>query len=97
MPRSSPSCRRGGTIDQDALFTALAEHRIGGAALDVFTIEPLPSESPAWALDNLIVSPHMSGDSEASQARSLELFADNVIRFAAHEPLINVVDLTAGY
>ena len=88
---------RGGTIDQDALFTALAEHRIGGAALDVFTIEPLPSESPAWALDNLIVSPHMSGDSEASQARSLELFADNVIRFAAHEPLINVVDLTAGY
>ena len=39
----------------------------------------------------------MSGDSEASQRRSLELFADNVIRFAANEPLLNVVDLTAGY
>ena len=88
---------RGGTIDQDALFTALAEHRIGGAALDVFAIEPLPAESPGWALDNLIVSPHMSGDSEASQGRSLELFADNAVRFATNEPLRNVVDLTAGY
>jgi phosphoglycerate dehydrogenase-like enzyme len=88
---------RGGTIDQDALFDALAEHRIGGAALDVFTTEPLPPESPAWALDNLIVSPHMSGDSRASQRRSLELFADNALRFAANEPLRNVVDLTAGY
>lgn len=88
---------RGGTIDQDALFAALAEHRIGGAALDVFTTEPLPPESPAWALDNLIVSPHMSGDSDASQRRSLELFADNALRFAANEPLRNVVDLSAGY
>ena len=88
---------RGGTIDQDALFAALAEHRIGGAALDVFTTEPLPPESPAWVPDNLIVSPHMSGDSEASQGRSLGLFADNAIRFAANEPLLNVVDLTAGY
>ncbi len=88
---------RGGTIDQEALFDALAEQRIGGAALDVFTTEPLPPESPAWTLDNLIVSPHMSGDSGASQRRSLELFADNAIRFAANEPLRNVVDLTAGY
>ena len=88
---------RGGTIDQDALFGALAEHRIGGAALDVFATEPLPPESPAWALDNLIVSPHMSGDSDASRRRSLELFADNALRFAANEPLRNVVDLSAGY
>lgn len=88
---------RGGTIDQEALFAALAERRIGGAALDVFTTEPLPAESPAWELDNLIVSPHMSGDSGASQRRSLELFADNAIRFAADEPLRNVVDLSAGY
>jgi phosphoglycerate dehydrogenase-like enzyme len=88
---------RGGTIDQEALFAALEDRRIAGAALDVFTTEPLPPESPAWALDNLIISPHMSGDSEASQRRSLELFADNVIRFAANEPLLNVVDLTAGY
>lgn len=88
---------RGGTIDQDALFAALADRRIAGAALDVFTTEPLPAESPAWSLDNLIISPHMSGDSDASQRRSLELFADNAIRFAANEPLLNVVDLTAGY
>ena len=88
---------RGGTIDQDALFAAVADRRIAGAALDVFTTEPLPAESPAWALDNVIISPHMSGDSDASQRRSLELFADNAIRFAANEPLLNVVDLTAGY
>jgi len=88
---------RGGTIDQDALFAAVGDRRIAGAALDVFTTEPLPAESPAWGLDNLIISPHMSGDSDASQGRSLELFADNAIRFAASEPLLNVVDLTAGY
>ncbi len=88
---------RGGTIDQDALFTALADHQIGGAALDVFATEPLPPDSPAWDLGNLIISPHMSGSSDASQRRSLELFADNALRFSADQPLLNVVDLTAGY
>ena len=88
---------RGGTIDQDALFAALTDRRIGGAALDVFTTEPLPTDSPAWDLGNLIISPHMSGDSDVSQRRSLELFAENAIRFSAGEPLLNVVDLTAGY
>jgi phosphoglycerate dehydrogenase-like enzyme len=88
---------RGGTIDQDALLDALTDHRIGGAALDVFEVEPLPTESPLWALDNVIISPHMSGDSGASQRRSLERFAENAIRFTTDEPLLNVVDLTAGY
>ena len=88
---------RGATIDEPALFDALRAGTLGGAALDVWTTEPLPAQSPAWSLPNVIVSPHISGDSAAARARGLELFADNVVRFATGQPLTNVVDPSAGY
>jgi phosphoglycerate dehydrogenase-like enzyme len=88
---------RGATIDEDALAQALVDGAIGGAALDVWTTEPLQRDSPLWSLPNMIVSPHMSGSSPASRKRGLQLFVDNLRRFAAGEELANVVDLASGY
>jgi phosphoglycerate dehydrogenase-like enzyme len=88
---------RGATIDEDALVHALREQTLGGAALDAWTTEPLPSDHPAWALPTMVVSPHMSGSSPAGRDRGLRLFADNIRRFAADEPMTNVVDLAVGY
>ncbi len=64
---------RGGIIDEDAMIEALAENRIAGAGLDVFTYEPLPAESPLCALDNVILCPHIGGGSGTN--RSIELGA----------------------
>ena len=64
---------RGGIIDEAALIDALAENRIAGAGLDVFTFEPLPAESPLTALDNVILCPHIGGGSGTN--RTIELRA----------------------
>ena len=88
---------RGATLDEDAVLDAAADGRIGGAALDTWVTEPLPADHRAWDIPNVIVSPHRSGSSSAGQGRGLDLFADNVRRFIAGEPLRNVVDLDAGY
>lgn len=88
---------RGAIIDESALIAALREHRIGGAALDVFSVEPLPPDSALWDLDNVIVTPHVSGSSPRVRARSLALVVENVRRFKAGEPLLNVVDPAVGY
>jgi len=88
---------RGGVVDEAALVDALREHRIAGAALDVFEREPLPAESPLWDLDNVIVSPHISGGTEIYNQRAVDIFADNLRRFLAGEPLHNVVDPARGY
>ena len=88
---------RGATIDEDALVQALRDRTLGGAALDAWTTEPLPSSHPAWALPTMVVSPHMSGSSPAGRDRGLRLFVDNIRRFAADEPMTNVVDLAVGY
>ncbi len=88
---------RGATIDEDALVQALRDGVLGGAALDAWTTEPLPADSPAWSLPNMIVPPHMSGSSSAGRARGVRLFVDNLLRFRAGQPLTNVVDLSTGY
>jgi phosphoglycerate dehydrogenase-like enzyme len=88
---------RGPIVDEAALATALQEKRIGGAALDVFETEPLPAESPLWSLDNAILTPHVSNSSPKVRERSLALVAENVRRFKAGEPLLNVVDRAVGY
>ncbi len=88
---------RGATIDEDALVHQLHEGTLGGAALDAWTTEPLPADHPAWALPNMIVSPHMSGNSPAGRDRGLRLFVDNLQRFATDRPMTNVVDLSVGY
>jgi len=66
-------------------------------ALDVFAVEPLPAESPLWGLENVIVTPHVSNSSPRVRERSLALVVENVRRFKAGEPLLNVVDKAAGY
>ena len=88
---------RGATVDEESLIEALRERRIGGAALDVFEREPLPSDSTFWELPNTIVSPHVSGDFEGWLEAVARLFVDNLRRFVAGQPLVNVVDKREGY
>ena len=88
---------RGALIVQDDLVEALREGRIGGAALDVFEVEPLPRSSPLWELDNVIVSPHMSGDIVGWRDALVDLFVENLTRFREGRELRNVVDPDRGY
>jgi phosphoglycerate dehydrogenase-like enzyme len=81
---------RGRTIETAALVEELQAGRIR-AALDVTDPEPLPPDDPLWKLPNVLVSPHMAGDSPASTIRAFELAGDQIRRFAAGEPLINEV------
>jgi phosphoglycerate dehydrogenase-like enzyme len=88
---------RGAVIDQDALIRALKSGRFGGAALDVTDPEPLPSDSELWGLDNVMLTPHISGGTPHYMDRAIELFCDNLRRHLAGEPLRNVVDPSRGY
>lgn len=88
---------RGRLVDERALLRALRDGPMGGAVLDTFVDEPLPPGSPFYDLPNVIVTPHTSWSSGRVLDRSVGLFCDNLRRFAAGEPLINVVDPTAGY
>ncbi len=88
---------RGGVIDEGALVEALKTGKIRGAALDVFAEEPLPPTSPFWALPNVIVSPHVAGFSPHYIARAMTFFAENLRRYLAGEPLLNIVDKKRGY
>jgi phosphoglycerate dehydrogenase-like enzyme len=88
---------RGKMIDDGAVVEALKDGRLGGAALDVFTSEPLDPASPYWDLPNVIVTPHTSGSMQDYWTPLVALFSDNVRRFDAGRHLINVVDKVAGY
>lgn len=88
---------RGALVDEEALTTALQEGIIAGAALDVFQTEPLPTEHPLWQMDNVIVSPHVSGDYVGYEKDTTDLFIENFHRFRSGRPLLNVVDKTAGF
>jgi phosphoglycerate dehydrogenase-like enzyme len=88
---------RGRLIDERALLRALDDGPLGGAVLDTFHDEPLPPDSPFYTMPNVIVTPHTSWSSGRVLDRSVELFCDNLRRFATGEPLLNVVDPNAGY
>ena len=88
---------RGKLVDDDAVIAALGDGRLGGAALDVFTTEPLPSNSPYWDLPNVIVTPHTSGAMQDYWTPLVALFSENLRRFERGESLRNVVDKVAGY
>lgn len=89
---------RGALLDTDALVAALRSNRLRGAVLDVFDEEPLPPESPLWGLPQVLLTPHVSAVSPRRfWDRQLSLFEDNWHRWAAGEPLRNVVDKQAGY
>lgn len=80
---------RGGIVDEEALLQALVDKRIAGAAVDVFSVEPLPPENPLWKAPNLIATPHVSGFSRAYKQRAGALFAENLLRYLHAEPLLN--------
>ena len=82
---------RGGLVDEAALASALSAGRIGGAALDVFNAEPLPADAPLRDAPNLLLSPHCSPESPFFQTEIRNMVADNLRRFAAGEPLVNVI------
>ncbi|MBC8098812.1 MAG: D-2-hydroxyacid dehydrogenase [Armatimonadetes bacterium] len=88
---------RGGVVDEAALTAALTAGDIGGAALDVFEEEPLPATSPLWALGNVIISPHISGNNVDYYKRAAALFIENLRRYAEQRPLLNRIDRTRGY
>ena len=72
---------RGGVVDEDALGQALQQHRIGGAALDVYAAEPLPLESPLLALDNVLLAPHLGSATVQTRTAMAGLACDNLIAF----------------
>jgi phosphoglycerate dehydrogenase-like enzyme len=81
---------RGDIVDGTALIAALQTGRLGGAALDVTEIEPLPAASPLWHLPNVIISPHVAGGGSSGYPQQKALFGSNLLRFVAGEPLLNV-------
>ncbi|HXK33581.1 MAG TPA: D-2-hydroxyacid dehydrogenase [Dehalococcoidia bacterium] len=82
---------RGRVVQETTLVRALDEGWIAGACLDVFAVEPLPEDSPLWSLPNVMVTPHNSGASAHNMARSMDIFLDNLSRFAAGKKLRNEV------
>lgn len=88
---------RGGIVDHDQMIAALDDGRLAGVALDVFPAEPLSSDDPLWRREDVLISPHCSGVYEGWEARSVEMFADNLERWLAGKPLQNVVDPVKGY
>ncbi|MGW6403629.1 D-2-hydroxyacid dehydrogenase [Streptomyces sp. NPDC055134] len=88
---------RGALVDERALVDHLATGRLAGAALDVFTEEPLPGDSPLWDMPGVIVSPHTAGESTGWREALTGLFLDNLTRRIEGRPLRNVVDKQSGF
>jgi phosphoglycerate dehydrogenase-like enzyme len=88
---------RGGIVDEAALLDALLSNRIKGAALDVFSEEPLPPDHPLWEMENVLLTPHCSSVYDGWDVKSAEMFAKNLVRYRRGEPLVNIVDPMRGY
>jgi phosphoglycerate dehydrogenase-like enzyme len=88
---------RGGLYDVDSLAKALDSKRLAGAGVDVTDPEPLPKGHALWKFENAIVTPHVAGRSDEDNARMVGTARENIKRFAAGKPLINVVDKQKGY
>jgi phosphoglycerate dehydrogenase-like enzyme len=90
---------RGGVVDEPALIKALESDRIAGAALDVFSEEPLPAASPLWHTKNLTVFPHLGGYSEGYEDRAMPTLAGNMAKYLAGDlkSMINIVRKPASW
>ena len=84
-------------VDEPALIATLQAGRLLGAALDVFATEPLPDDSPLWAMDNVIVVSHSASTAYRENERITELFCGNARRYLRGEPLVNVFDHSRGF
>ncbi len=90
---------RGSAIDEDALAESLDRGKLAGAALDVFVTEPLPKNSRLWNTKNLLISPHVAGNltHDYSLDKNVEMFCEDLLRYAEGKPLVHVVDRKRGY
>jgi len=88
---------RGSVVDEPALVEALRSGHLGGAALDVCAVEPLPDASPLWDLPNVLITPHSMSTAMGENALIVDLFCDNLRRFLAGRPLRNLFDRGRGY
>jgi phosphoglycerate dehydrogenase-like enzyme len=88
---------RGSLIDEQAMIELLQTDRLRGAGLDVFAKEPLPPDSPLWAMPNVIVSPHSASTVQQENDRLVDLFIENLHRYLDGRPLVNVFDHARRY
>jgi len=88
---------RGKTYDANALVKALDSEKLSGAGVDVTDPEPLPEGHALWEFDNVIITPHIAGRSDADRERMFGTVKTNIRRFAEGLPLVNVVDKQRGY
>ena len=93
------NCGRGNAVSSEVLYQALSEHKIAAAAMDVAETEPLPADSPLWGLENLVITPHISGGFHLPETfeRIVDIAAENLAAFLAGKELRNVVDFATGY
>lgn len=96
-PATITNIARGPIIDQPALIQALRDGALAGANLDVTDPEPLPEDSPLWGMENVIVTPHISGVGQAYTERAFQLFEQQLERRSKGEKLLNVVQRKRGY
>jgi len=88
---------RGGIYDTPSLVKALDSHKLAGAGLDVTDPEPLPKGHPLWKFPNVVLTPHVAGNSPGSHARRVGVLKENISLFVRNERLRNVVDKQKGY
>ena len=93
------NCGRGNAVSSEVLYEALKEHKIAAAAMDVAEVEPLPADSPLWGLENLVITPHISGGFHLPWTfeRIIDIAAENLSAFLAGKPMRNEVDFATGY
>jgi phosphoglycerate dehydrogenase-like enzyme len=88
---------RGQSVVQDDLVAALKSGRLGGAGLDVTDPEPLPASSPLWQMQNVILTPHVSAQSDVDDSVRFAIVAENLRRYVVGEKVLSVVDVVQGY
>jgi phosphoglycerate dehydrogenase-like enzyme len=88
---------RGQSVVQSELVAALKSGRLGGAGLDVTDPEPLPTDSPLWKMPNVIITPHVSAQSDVDDDARFAIVAENLRRYVAGEKMLSVVDVAKGY
>ena len=93
------NCGRGNAVSSEVLYQALSEHKIQAAAMDVAEVEPLPADSPLWGLENLVITPHISGGFHLPETFEciVDIAAGNLAAFVEGKELRNVVDFATGY
>ena len=93
------NCGRGNAVSSEVLYQALSEHKIQTAAMDVAEVEPLPADSPLWGLENLVITPHISGGFHLPETfeRIVDIAAGNLAAYVEGKELRNVVDFATGY